>query len=182
MRWFAITIAVAAFLSGYAHADSIDDEIMAEALRITGEHKAKIDAEEQAQKAKEQELEKQREAQAEQIRKEAEEKQARDRMRQAALVAEEERKRREEEQRLRLIYEAELARKARIDQILHNMQQAVDAVDRKYEMIRARQIQEAQNEIMRRQQRDIGWQETEIRNLQGQLDQMRNEMNNGRRR
>jgi hypothetical protein len=52
MRRVVLIMAALALWCGYAYADSIDDEIMAEALRVTGEHKAKVDAEEQAQKEK----------------------------------------------------------------------------------------------------------------------------------
>lgn len=192
MRGFLLVVAALALCGGYAYSDDIGDEIAAEALRVTGAHKAKLEAEEAVQKQKDQELEKQQNLQAEQIRKEIEEERAQDRMRQADLKTEEakrqleverrqleeEKSQLEERQRLTLIHEAEVARKAKINQILHNMQQALDAYDRQQalkEMERQAQIDnqiQAQKRIQDAQRRFVEGMEADRRqrNMERQLD------------
>ncbi len=51
MRSLIVVLAAMVLLGGHARADSIDDAIMEEALRVSKDHQSKLETEEAAQKA-----------------------------------------------------------------------------------------------------------------------------------
>lgn len=155
MRRLIIAVAVVALLGGYAYADDISDKLEQEALAVINAHKSKLDAEDAVQRAKDAEIEKQRNVQAEALKKE---RLTQEQIKRAAAKANEDQARAEAERKARADMElrmraAELeeARKARKAQIIHNMIEAGQRVDAKWEAQRAREQQALDNAIAREQ-------------------------------
>lgn len=115
-------------IGGYACADSIDDAIMEEALRVSKDHQSKLEAEEAAQKAVDDEkLQEQQQLEEALAQQKAEKK----RQQEIARKKAEEDKEREYEEEKRREEQAEATRRAQIGQIFRNMRRAVYEADKK---------------------------------------------------